>query len=135
MDGLRSLENVVCVLLFCVAVIFWISPLMNAESLERPESKEQSGKQIELHPNLAEQEELQAAVDRGHQPWRLEPVDVAIAALVDIEKNLKLSDCRLAYEDKSTARVDCKVSKDYSVLLRRIVKPNGIWMAVSVTIR
>jgi len=134
-DSARSFENVFVVLLISIAIFFWISPLMNAESLEKQESQTQSVTQIELNPNLTEQRELQAAVDHGDQPWRLDPVDVAISALGNIENNLESLNCWVASESKSAARVDCKGSNDYSVILRRIVKPNGIWTAVSITIR
>lgn len=89
-------------------------------------------KTIDLKVDLDEQKKLQTEVDNGHQPWRLEPVDVAFAALVTIDKNIDYSNCQLNTAKNIEAEVICKGTKKYRVYLRRMVKPNGIWTATVI---
>jgi hypothetical protein len=89
---------------------------------------------IELTIDLAEEKKIQVEVDNGHQPWRLEAVDVAYTAIVNIDKKVNYKNCRLMAEEDTEAKVECKNENNYHVLLKRLVRPNGIWTAVSVEV-
>ncbi len=90
---------------------------------------------IVISVDLNKEKELQAEVDNGHQPWRLEPIDVAHAALVaGTAKDVKYSDCRLKSQIDSEAIVLCKNKKIYSVRLKRLIRNNGIWTATEIII-
>lgn len=96
----------------------------------------QVDKKIELHPDLVLEEKLQAEVDAGHQPWRLEAIDVAYETIKnDSFPDVKYENCILVSEMDCEAIVKCKSKQNYFVNLKRIVKPNkGIWTAISIEI-
>src|SRR4030042_2440354 len=83
---------------------------------------------IKLPIDLKKEEELQREVDKGHQPWRLEPIDVAHVTLIaTIDKNIAYENCTLTSETSSESIVKCKGVKTYIVYLKRLVRENGIW--------
>lgn len=89
---------------------------------------------IDLTIDLAEEKKIQAEVDNGHQPWRLDAVDVAYTALVNIDKKVDYKNCHLIAKENSEAKVECKNENNYHVLLKRLVRPNGIWTAVLIEV-
>jgi hypothetical protein len=91
-------------------------------------------KKIELKIDLTDEKKLQTEVDNGHQPWRLEPIDVAYVALSNIDKNVIYEDCHLIYEKDIEAKVKCKNSKNYLVYLKKLIRPDGIWTAISIEV-
>ena len=92
-------------------------------------------RQIVIPVNLNSEKELQLEVDKGHQPWRLEPTDVAQAELItDLDKNIKYDDCHLQSESDFEAIVVCKDSKIYSVYLKRLIRKKGIWTVTEIQI-
>ncbi len=91
---------------------------------------------IELKVDLKKERELQAWVDEGHQPWRLEAVWVGYITAGRVDKGLDYEDCHVIFEKVSEAEVECKRNKTYLVKLRRLVRPakDGLWTAISVRI-
>jgi hypothetical protein len=92
---------------------------------------------IELKVDLRKERELQEAVDEGHQPWRLEPISVAAAALAkNIGGTMKFESCRIKSEKDIEAEVECKSNNNYVVTLKRLVRPtrDGVWTAVKIEI-
>jgi hypothetical protein len=106
--------------------------LISVNNIALCESNIKTKNIVKVDVNLEEQKRLQAEVDNGHQPWRLETLDVAFAALTDIDKSIKYENCNLSSKTNNKAYVVCKGTKSYLVNLKRIVKPNGIWTAVSI---
>jgi len=87
--------------------------------------------------DINKEKELQELVDKGHQSWRRDPVSVAHAAVVAVDKTVKIEDCEVrSYTGDIKANVLCKGVKEYSVELRRFIRPteDGIWTAVSVEV-
>ena len=94
-----------------------------------------TGQIIKLKVNIEEEKELQQAVDNGHQPWRLEPIDVAHVALMEIDKNIRYENCTLVSEKDREAVVNCRGTRTYIVYLKQIVREkNGIWTATQIEI-
>lgn len=92
-------------------------------------------KTIKLNINLDEEKKLQTEVDNGHQPWRLEPIDVAYAIVIaKADKNVVYENCSPISIANTEAKVVCKSkgAKKYFVNLKRIVRPDGIWTAISI---
>ncbi|MEW6715769.1 MAG: hypothetical protein AB1306_11885 [Nitrospirota bacterium] len=92
---------------------------------------------VKLRVDLKEEKELQDAVDKGHQPWRQVPIDVAHAALLanNIDRSIRYENCELASEADNEAIVKCKDEKTYRVYLKRLIRPKGIWTAIEVDIK
>ncbi len=94
-----------------------------------------TGQIIKLKVNIEEEKELQQAVDNGHQPWRLDPVDVAHVTLMGVDKNIVYENCTLISETGNESIVKCIGAKTYVVYLKRIVRTkNGIWTATQIEI-
>lgn len=122
-----------------VILCFMITLSKNAESLETQNDNSYGSnihhkKIIELEVDIEEQRKLQAEVDSGHQPWRLEPVEVAFAGLSNLDKNIYYENCYLITKMNNEAKVKCKGAKHYIIYLKRMVRPNGIWTAISIEI-
>jgi len=109
-----------------------LSLLICVNNIASCESNIKSKKIFKLDVKLEEQKRLQSEVDNGHQPWRLEPLDVAFAALTDIDKNIKYENCNLNSKTNSKAEVICKGTKSYLINLKRMVRSDGIWTAISI---
>jgi hypothetical protein len=92
-------------------------------------------KRIEIKVNIEGERKLQTAVDRGHQPWRLDPIDTAHAALVEIDETVSYDTCGVVSETDVEARVECRGKSRYVVVLKRLVKPKGIWTATTIEIQ
>jgi hypothetical protein len=97
-------------------------------------NKFNKNKVIELKVSLDKERELQAEVDNGHQPWRLNPIDVAVATLLKIDKTIDIENCTLISSTEEDSKVKCDGTKSYFVNLKRLTKPFGIWTAVSIAI-
>jgi hypothetical protein len=91
---------------------------------------------IKLKVDLGVERKLQADVDKGHQPWRLEPIDVAHAALtMEANKNIKYENCKLISQTDSDAVVECtEMNQLYIAHLKRLVRNKGIWTATEIEI-
>ncbi len=93
-------------------------------------------KKIRLKVNVDSERQLQAEVDKGHQPWRLNAVDVAAATLSHFEKQDIATDaCVLESTTEQEAIVKYVGRHLYRVRLKRLVKPKGIWTAVEIEVR
>ncbi|MGA3117631.1 MAG: hypothetical protein ABSF90_24740 [Syntrophobacteraceae bacterium] len=77
---------------------------------------------------------LQEAVDKGHQPWRLEAACVAHVAALAMDKSVAYNSCNLIYETELDSIVQCREKRNYAVHLRRLFKKDGIWTATGVKI-
>lgn len=75
----------------CVKLLFVIVALPNYCSAARSVPK----KVLHLKVDRPRVQELQRAVDQGHQPWRTDPEPVAAVALMHVAPELNLHD---AYE-------------------------------------
>lgn len=82
---------------------------------------------IELDSDM--QEKLQLEVNKGHQPWRLEPISVAYSALSLIANGVSYENCKLLFEKGNKAFVECRENIIYRILL---VKEDSIWSAVVI---
>jgi hypothetical protein len=88
---------------------------------------------ITLKVDLENEKELQEEVDKGHQPWRLEPIDVAQIALQDfLHEDVDYEKCTLQSESKDEAIVVYEAAKLYKVKLKRLVNPQGIWTPIEI---
>jgi hypothetical protein len=94
-----------------------------------------SNKLLTLKVDLKEETKLQEAVDAGHEPWRLEAIDVAYEAIIsNVDKNAKYENCTLLSETQDKALIRYKGSKTYLITVKKLVKPNknGIWTATEI---
>ncbi len=90
---------------------------------------------IALPVDIEKEKRLQAEVDNGHQPWRLEPVAVAHADLIStIKAKVPFEKCKLSSESANEAVVQCSETKSYIIKLKRLVRPKGIWTATELQI-
>jgi hypothetical protein len=117
-------------MLFSSLVI--LSLLICFNNIASCESNIKNKKVFKVDVNLEEQKRFQAEVDNGHQPWRLKPLDVAFAALTNIDKSIKFENCNLRSKTNSKSEVICKGTKSYLINLKRMVKSGGIWTAISI---
>ncbi len=118
--------------LFSLSVFFFIFIFCN--SYLANSSSAENSKKIVFAVDLEKEKQLQLEVDRGHQPWRLEPVDVAYAQLATIDKSIMYDRCQLISETNLEAVVSCKTTKRYVVHLKRLVRPKGIWTATNIQV-
>jgi hypothetical protein len=119
-------KEIIFLAVICISII---NCSRNVESINN-DLKEK--KKIELKIDLENEKILQNEVDEGHQPWRLEPIDVAYAALSTIDKQIHYENCHLINEKINEAEVNCRNTKNYFVYLKKLVRPNGIWTAILV---
>lgn len=86
--------------------------------------------------DLKKERELQESVDQGHQPWRLDAVSVAHAAVVAVDRTVKFEDCNVTCYGNIEADVLCKGTKEYIVKLRKLIRQtqDGIWTVVSIKV-
>jgi hypothetical protein len=89
------------------------------------------GDLIEKKIDLNAERRLQEEVDKGHQPWRLIPLDVAYSEVAD-DPNVTYNKCKALKQTPSMADVECKGTQVYFIHLKRLLKPNGIWTVLSV---
>lgn len=93
-----------------------------------------NSKRIVLKVNLKNEKFVQDEVDKGHQPWRLNAVDVAYATLASMDKKVRYEDCKSLKETGDQSAVQCKSSQNYIVHLRKLVRPDGIWTATEIEV-
>ena len=103
------------------------------KSSKGPGIKEPGPKEvIMLKVDVEEEKRLQQEVDKGHQPWRLETISVALAAVASIDESVDESKCTEVGRGESEASVLCNGKARYLVKLKRIVRSDGIWTAESI---
>lgn len=90
--------------------------------------------EIVIKYNLKQERELQKAVDDGHQPWRLNPIDVAHAAIISYaDKDVKYEKCSLIIQEKKEAVVQCDRDKiSYKIHLKKFFGKKSIWTAIKI---
>ncbi|MDA8162845.1 MAG: hypothetical protein M0022_08105 [Desulfobacteraceae bacterium] len=91
-------------------------------------------KEIQITVNLQEEKKVQRAVDKGHQPWRLDPIDTAHVTIIKIDNTVPHESCMVISETEIEAYVKCKGRKRYIIELKRLIKPKGIWTATAIEI-
>lgn len=90
------------------------------------------GERISLTIDSDTEQKIQTEVDKGHQPWRLEPIDVAHAALLLIDQHTNYNNCKLSSETDREAIVECSNEGYYLIYLKRMIRPGGIWTAIEI---
>ncbi len=103
---------------------------------DKNDSEKVETRMVTLNPSMEEERRLQKAVDDGWQPWRLNPIDVAHANMINQGVNVRIEDCSLVKKDDAHAvvHVQSKDGKDLNVHVARLVRPDGIWTATQVEI-
>jgi len=92
--------------------------------------------QITLPLDLEKEKQLQVEVDKGHQPWRLEPVEVAHAALIaSLDVTFPIERCSLLSKTDHEAIVKCTDRKSFTVTLKQLTRPKSIWTATGIRIQ
>lgn len=92
-------------------------------------------KNILIRFDPEKEKQLQVEVDKGRQPWRLEPVDVAHAALISIiDVKMPFEKCKLSSKINREAIVQCTDVKEYTVKLKQLIRANGIWTATGIQV-
>lgn len=86
---------------------------------------------IKINFDKNKEEQLQKAVDEGHQPWRLDAVSVAAVYLATLNPDIAYEDCKLEDSYGPYSAVSCEKEKRYFVVLKRLVRPDGIWTVTS----
>jgi hypothetical protein len=95
-----------------------------------------NNKKLILKVDLKKETKLQEEVDAGHEPWRLEAIDVAYEAIIrNVDKNAEYENCSLLSETQNEALIKFKGEKTYLVTVKKLAKPNKknrIWTAVEI---
>ncbi|MDA8078293.1 MAG: hypothetical protein M0Z79_05075 [Nitrospiraceae bacterium] len=92
--------------------------------------------EINIPHTIEEERELQKSVDNGHQPWRLNPVDVAHQSVItNADKTVKYDKCSLITQKDEEAIVQCgSAKKNFKVHLKRFFGKKSIWTATQIEI-
>jgi hypothetical protein len=143
-DKLNKLAVLIMLGMGIIIHVYWVSDIYTKAFLDLVYGNDhvadcQNGtltKRIIMKIDLVKEKQLQTEVDKGHQPWRLEPVNVAYAAVASIDNNVKHKKCQLATETDYEAFVSCKNVKIYLVRLKKLTRiKNGIWTATDIQIK
>lgn len=87
----------------------------------------------EPHYQQSDLLELQKQVDLGHQPWRLEPDQVAIVFLKKYIKETVRSEPIVKRNTEQEVEVEVSTDKEkFSVALRRFREKYGIWYVTRI---
>ena len=85
--------------------------------------------------DLEKEKRLQAEVDKGHQPWRIDPVAVAHSALIaSTDNNVPFDKCVLKSKAYREALVKCKYKDSYVIHLKQLIRPAGVWTATEIQV-
>ena len=79
---------------------------------------------------------LQKEAGEGHQPWRLNPIDVARAAVISYaNKNIESNKCFMMTQKNDEATAQCNsLNVNYRVYLKKFFGKNSIWTATKIQI-
>lgn len=96
--------------------------------------KEKPGvKVMDLYPNIKDERRLQQSVDNGYQLWRLEPIEVAHAALIIKGIDALKEDCAIVEEHAKHVAVEASGDGyGFVVHLKKLVGDDGIWTATEI---
>src|SRR5271169_2540282 len=105
-DKLNKLAVLIMLGMGIIIHVYWVSGIYTEAFLDLVYGNDhvaecQNDKltnKIIMKIKLDKEKQLQTEVDKGHQPWRLEPVDVAYAAVASIDNNVKHKKCQLVTE-------------------------------------
>lgn len=88
--------------------------------------------EINISYNVEQERQLQKEVDKGHQPWRLNPAEVAhIAILVYASDSMSSENCVVSITNNLENTVHCN---NYKVYLKKLFGERGIWTATKIEI-
>lgn len=86
--------------------------------------------EIKIPYNVEQERQLQKGVDKGHQPWRLNPAEVAhVAILVYASDSIPLENCVVLLKNNTESTAQCL---NYKVYLKKLFGEKGIWTAVTI---
>ncbi len=92
-------------------------------------------KAISITVDMAEQHKLQDEVDKGHQPWRLDPVMVSESYCGVYKDDKIFFSCKEANPTKRETTVICDNESEKRIIhLKRLVRDDGIWTITKVEI-
>jgi hypothetical protein len=87
----------------------------------------------ELTVDVQAERVLQAEVDKGHQPWRLDPIYVSITVIHrEWGEELSADRCRQEIRTEREVLVKCEGRRRYTAKLRRLFRVDGIWTPVEM---
>jgi hypothetical protein len=119
-------------------LIVSVAPSLGGWSLageSSPPDHSKSAQWTDIPVEIEREQDIQRAVDNGHQPWRLKARDVACAFLAARHRNVRLADCVVEREEGAAAIVGGRVEGgQYKVRLARVVRPDGIWTPVAISV-
>ena len=119
-------------LVLCIS-LFGVNGLCSSRAHDLQCQSKKSEGRIKLKVDLRNEQKLQKAVDNGHQPWRLDPLEVACVSLKGyLKKGIKKDQCFLINKSDDTVFVEYRDIKKYTVQLKRIVRRDGIWTAEEI---
>ncbi len=111
--------------------IFFVILLVYCNAPAALADGEQKIKKIAISLDMKKEEQLQKEVDKGHQPWRLDPVDVAHAAVLSVDNRVSYKNCQVTSESNREAIVKCK---SYIIKLKQLIRARGIWTATEIQV-
>ena len=85
---------------------------------------------------LDKERKLQKEAGEGHQPWRLNPIDMARSAVISYaNKNIKSKKCFLITQKNNEAIAQCNnLNVNYRVYLKKYFGKSSIWTATKIQI-
>ena len=106
----------------------------STDSKEASAPEEKPGvKVLDLYPNIRDERRLQQSVDNGYQLWRLDPIEVAHAALITKGIEASKEDCEIIEEHAKHVAVEAGgEGYGFVVHLKRLVRDDGIWTAIEI---
>ncbi|MED3662217.1 hypothetical protein P4476_10035 [Ureibacillus terrenus] len=112
------------------------------ENIMFPVSAKEISPQVEVQYNLEEERNTQKSVDKGHSPWRLDPVATAQVFVslkispggIEGEYPIESENLKLLHSDHEVAivEVDDPDTNIHTVYLKRLIRQDetGIWTVV-----
>lgn len=86
--------------------------------------------EIKIPYNVEQERQLQKEVNKGHQPWRLNPTEVAhVAILVYASDSIPSENCVVFITNNLENTVQCN---NYKVYLKKLFGEKGMWTAVTI---
>ena len=133
---MKNLTCAILVMIFFAAGCKAVSGSNKNSAADKNDSEKVQTRMVTLNPSMEEEKRIQKAVDDGWQPWRLNPIDVAHANMINQGVNVRIEDCSLVKKDDAHAvvHVQSKDGKDLNVHVAKLVRPDGIWTATQVEI-
>jgi hypothetical protein len=108
------------------------STTVDGMTADNPPMQKNGGQKLAV--DVQAERVLQAEVDKGHQPWRLDAIFVSIVFInKDWGEKLTVDQCRQDIRTEREVLVQCEGRRRYTVKLRRLFRVDGIWSPVEIT--